>query len=409
MTRQHATPIAIDSLSSPTRINRLERVRRSTKELGGHFVEDLLQQLVSAEPSMLPVEEIEPSFANLRSVCRELPLGKEGGLYLDNLLVNADGRICLVECKLWHNPEAIRSVVAQVLDYAGALASYTYEDLAAAVRKANRSPSNDSLLDAVLGPDADDDDKAALIDAISRSLKLGNFLLLIVGDGIRTGLQQIAGLLQNRATLGFSFALIEMAIYEHKSTSSYFIQPRLLVQTEIVTRTVFVTDDRGKSEVTDVSGESRPETLSEQDFYAGLASQDPSYPDAVRAFLENSRALGCEPELKRRLLIYVDDPTGGRINLGTISKDAIVEFWGQAVRDQELGQPVGANYMVEIAQFLPNAYLKNDLPNPGSWNIRYNDKVAIPLNVMLAKQDLWLNAIQKVISTFRTMSAIREN
>jgi hypothetical protein len=357
---------------------------------------------------MLPVEEIEPSFTNLRSVCRELPLGRESDKYLDNLLVNTDGRICLVECKLWNNPEAIRSVVAQVLDYAGELANLTYDELAAAVNRANRVQGGDSMLDAVLGPNADDDDKAALIDAISRSLKLGNFLLLIVGDGIRSGLQQIAGLLQNRATLGFSFALVEMAIYEHKLASSYFIQPRLLVQTEIITRTVFMTEERGKPEIADVSGESRPETLSEHEFYAGLASQNPSYPDAVRAFLEKCRALGCEPELKRRLLIYVDDPTGGRINLGTISKDAVVEFWGQAVRDQKLEQPVGARYMADIAEFLPSAYVKDDLPSPGSWHVRYNDRVAIPLSVMLEQQDRWLSAIQKVVDRFRAISSSRE-
>jgi hypothetical protein len=322
--------------------------------------------------------------------------------------VNADGRICLVECKLWQNPEAIRSVVAQVLDYAGELATLTYEEFAAAVKKADGSSKREPLLDAVLGPEADEESKAALIDAITRSLRLGNFLLLIVGDGIRSGLQQIAGLLQNRATLGFSFALIEMAIYEHNRDSSYFIQPRLLLQTEIITRTVFVTEDRGKPEITNVSSGSRPETLSEQEFFAGLALQDPSYPDSVRAFIDKCRAIGCQPELKRRYLLYVDDPTGGRINLGTIGKDGSVEIWGQAVRDQELGQPAGRNYMAEVAAFLPNAYVKDDLPNPGSWTVRYNDKVAIPLRQMLAKQDEWLVAIQRLIDTFRSIASSRE-
>jgi hypothetical protein len=112
--------------------------------------------------------------------------------------------------------------------------------------------------------------------------------------------------------------------------------------------------------------------------------------------------------LKRRYLIYVDDPTGGRINLGTIGKDGFVEIWGQAVRDQELGQPAGRNYMAEVAAFLPNAYVKDDLPNPGSWTVRYNDKVAIPLRQMLANEGDWLAAIQKLVDEFRTISANRE-
>ncbi|RIL08226.1 MAG: hypothetical protein DCC71_00310 [Proteobacteria bacterium] len=35
------------------------------------------------------------------------------GRFADNLLVNPDGNLTLVECKLWRNPEARRSVIAQ--------------------------------------------------------------------------------------------------------------------------------------------------------------------------------------------------------------------------------------------------------------------------------------------------------
>jgi hypothetical protein len=31
----------------------------------------------------------------------------------DNLLINPGGRICIAECKLWHNPEAMRSLRAK--------------------------------------------------------------------------------------------------------------------------------------------------------------------------------------------------------------------------------------------------------------------------------------------------------
>lgn len=332
MTRQHTAPIVIDSLELPRQIVRLERVRRSLE--GGHsnqFQEKLLQHLIDTEPKILPVEELEPSFANLRSVCRELPLGRDTSKFLDNLLINAEGRICLVECKLWRNPEAIRSVVAQVLDYAGELASLSYEELSAAVRKAARSPlSHDNvLIERVLGADADEESRVVFIDAVSRSLRLGNFLLLVVGDGIRSGLQQIAGLLQNRATLGFSFALIEMAIYENKiGGSSFYVQPRLLLQTEIITRTVLVLEDRGAPQVMSVSTGGEPQTISEQEFFAALANADPTYPDALRSFLDRCRALGCQPELRRRYVLYVDDPTGGRINLGTIGKNGTLEIWG---------------------------------------------------------------------------------
>ena len=73
MARQHAAPIVLDSLESPSQIRRLERVRRSVKgQEGPYYLEQLLQKLIDAEPKILPVEELEPSFANLRSVCQEL-------------------------------------------------------------------------------------------------------------------------------------------------------------------------------------------------------------------------------------------------------------------------------------------------------------------------------------------------
>ncbi len=108
MPRQHATPIVIDGLERPTRVERLERLYRVSKPgVGPRFVEDLLQHLIHVDPSILPVDELEPAFSGLRSVCRELRLKGAGTeKYVDNLLINPSGRICLVECKLWRNPEA---------------------------------------------------------------------------------------------------------------------------------------------------------------------------------------------------------------------------------------------------------------------------------------------------------------
>ena len=43
----------------------------------------------------------------------------------------------MVEVKLWGNPEARRKVVAQTLEYATALFKLSYDELEAAVRKAD--------------------------------------------------------------------------------------------------------------------------------------------------------------------------------------------------------------------------------------------------------------------------------
>ena len=112
MVSQFATPIVIQALDGPFDPVRLVRLRSTASSGSPAYAEKLLQQLIHAHPSMLPVEELEFSFSGLRPICQELPLAG-GTKYVDNLLANPDGRICIVECKLWRNPEAVREVIAQ--------------------------------------------------------------------------------------------------------------------------------------------------------------------------------------------------------------------------------------------------------------------------------------------------------
>ena len=74
-----------------------------------NFSEDLLQKLIFEEPNLLSADEIDPDFSDLIPVSREVPV-KSGSI--DALFVTPEGKICVVETKLWRNPEAHRSVVA---------------------------------------------------------------------------------------------------------------------------------------------------------------------------------------------------------------------------------------------------------------------------------------------------------
>ena len=76
-------------------------------------------------------------------------------------------------------------------------------------------------------------------DAVSRSLREGRILILIVGDGIREGLQSLAELVNRSATKAFSFGLVEAALYQ-LSGSRFLIQPRVLAATEIIARQVTI-------------------------------------------------------------------------------------------------------------------------------------------------------------------------
>ena len=90
--------------------------------------EEFLQIALHRNPKILPVEEIDPAYAPLVSLGREVA-------NIDNLFVSPLGRITLVETKLWRNPQATREVVAQILEYATRLNAWSYEQLEARVRE----------------------------------------------------------------------------------------------------------------------------------------------------------------------------------------------------------------------------------------------------------------------------------
>ena len=78
---------------------------------------------------------------------------------------------------------------------------------------------------------------ARFIDALSQSLKRGDLLLLIVGDGIREGVGAITDFLEGHASLHFTFGLVEMAIFQMPD-GGQLVQPRVLAQSTIVRRIV---------------------------------------------------------------------------------------------------------------------------------------------------------------------------
>src|SRR6266853_4456842 len=83
------------------------------------YQECALQEVIDRWPSILPITDFYPSVEGVCSLGREIPIpvadGAEG--YIDNLLVTDDAHLVIVETKLWRNPEALREVIAQALQY----------------------------------------------------------------------------------------------------------------------------------------------------------------------------------------------------------------------------------------------------------------------------------------------------
>src|SRR5262245_39180321 len=101
--------------------------------------EDRLQRLVEGAPAILPIREFLPSARSIYSLACEVPVDIGGDGRIDNLLVTDDAHLVVVETKLYRNPEAIRAVIAQVFQYAGALGELTLLQLEQRLRSLRRT------------------------------------------------------------------------------------------------------------------------------------------------------------------------------------------------------------------------------------------------------------------------------
>lgn len=242
-----------------------------------------IQALVHAHPECLPIAEIDPMFSGPVPICTELstPAGP-----IDNFMVTPSGLPVVVECKLWSNPEGRREVVGQILDYAIELSRWSSSDLQREVSrrlKRNGKP----MLEMMRAVDPEIDE-IQFNDALTTNLRRGRFLLLIVGDGIREGVEAIAEYLQRHAGLHFSLGLVELPIYLMPN-GDRLVAPRVLARATIITRNVVaLPDGYALDEVEDSAGatEIDPDRSASAEaaqgfwaeFLAGLKLDDPEQP-----------------------------------------------------------------------------------------------------------------------------------
>ncbi len=202
--------------------NQIQSLSRDTT-----FNEAEIQNLIFSNPQCLPLSDIDESYNPLIPVCMEMstPAGP-----MDILMITPNGDIAIIETKLWVNPEARRKVIAQILDYAKELAKWSYSDLQ---REVNRRLNTKGNYLYELSTNSNDNytlSEMDFVDAVSRNLRHGKFLLLVVGDGIREGAIGIADFLTRAGNLNFGLAMIELSVYKTEDGNTLLI-PRTNVKT----------------------------------------------------------------------------------------------------------------------------------------------------------------------------------
>jgi hypothetical protein len=199
-----------------------------------------LRDTLFAHPELLPLRDLDPSYGPLTPLCTEL---RTSAGPIDAAFINPFGRLTLVECKLWKNPQSRREVVAQILDYARVVGSWSYSDLQRQVAIATGRKGNAPFdLVSARNPGLVEQE---FVDATADCLRQGRFLLVIAGDGIRQDVGSMAELISRNAASAFSFGLVEVALYGFPD-GSLAVQPRAIAATSLIERTfVAVRDEKG--------------------------------------------------------------------------------------------------------------------------------------------------------------------
>lgn len=392
MARQHNKPYIVKDSTA-----------RALEAAEHYFDEAWLRDFIFAHQQVWPINEIEPVFDLLIPVCTELRCTKAGSA--DILFINDAGLLTLVECKLWKNPEARREVVGQILDYAKELSRWSYDDLQRAVQ----DKTGKKLYDLV-GENTEELDESTFNDSVSRNLKRGRFLLLVVGEGIRESVELIADFLQQHAHLNFTFALVEMGVFQlpKEIGEGFLVHPRLVTRTVEIERAVIRIED-GKlvaempPTLTPTPGGKRT-TITEQVFYENL---DPKTAKALQEFFDKALSLGIGLEIdpgqsSLMLKLSIGDK---EYNLGTFKQNGTFRNYHIARYTETFGYPeIIEKYLEQLASLFEGGYV--DKPsNKFQWTVKKQNNQFITIAEVLAVQDRWLEIIR---DTTNKLLAVQE-
>ena len=156
---------------------------------------------------------------------------------IDILLITRSAEILIVETKLLRNPESVRTVVAQAIDYVKALATEDPDDLISKILAKYSSQPLDDLLK----------NDESFQHLLSQNLRTGTFSVLIVGDFIHPNILGLTESIQSAPHLGFSIYLVELNALLTDNNS-------LVLNPKVVSNTVEIERSVVKIEITGADG-----------------------------------------------------------------------------------------------------------------------------------------------------------
>lgn len=361
--RRGCRPCLVDESGQAVPLQRLDFTDTSVAET-------FLQELLHTTPEVLPVDDLDSSYGPLVSLGREIS-------NIDNLFVSPNGRLTIVETKLWRNPEATRRVVAQILEYAVRVSSWDYSTLEQRAREA-LAPApigNGSLYEYVASKCPDEVlPEPDFVDAVQRGLSTGRFLLLIVGDGIRENIEAMVASLHEHPQKLFTFGLVQLQLFRsERLPGSHLVVPQIVANSTEVVRAVVRVETTGQASVSVEietpepirSGGSSPRrTLSEDEFFAAI--DDTATQLTFRELLDFGAELGAVPVWRTSSVsLRLRDPAGGNtwftLFVLTVNGGMYTGWLAQQLKRTGRDPEIATEYVRQLCELFPSVS-----PRPGA-------------------------------------------
>ena len=258
-------------------------------------------------------------------------------------------------------------------------------------------------------------DEQTFVDDVTRNLRSGRFLLLVVGDGIREGVERIADYLRQSAGIRFTFGLVELAIFDMPdgSASGIIVEPRVLARTFEIERAVVRLADAGMvvedppSTGTPIPDDGRRRTpITEREFYQQIERIDAALPARLRGFFERCWEDGLEVTLSRAsYILHWRRNDGRKVNFGTLFPNGDLNTNYIVDNAKEIGDPqIGVDYLEAVARLVPGATVRKE-GKYWTWRVVVGGRKP-KLADALDQSDEWLTAIERAIVAF---SRLEEN
>ena len=191
--------------------------------------EGKLQDYLEKYPSLIPLGEIVEGASDLLCIGREVGAGPGA---IDLLFIDKGGLLTVVETKLAKNPEARRTVVGQIIEYAPYVSQWTADDVYRVADeyflKSDKVPSDykGRTFDEVIGQFTEGDFSADKFrNSIGQNLRNGKIRLLIAVDELVEPLRATVTFLNSYSK--FDILLLQVSSFEEKERDRKILAPSL--------------------------------------------------------------------------------------------------------------------------------------------------------------------------------------